>query len=49
MQGSKGKEIGAIKELLESLTLQEGDAVTIDAICCQKEIVKLDWLKQRDE
>lgn len=38
--GSKGKEIGAIKELLEALTLKEGDTVTIDAIGCQKEIVK---------
>lgn len=38
--GSKGKEIPAIKELLESLTLKAGDVVSIDAIGCQKEIVK---------
>jgi predicted transposase YbfD/YdcC len=35
---SKGKEIPAIKSLLQSLTLQQGDTVTIDAIGCQKEI-----------
>lgn len=38
--GGKGKEIPAIKELLNSLTLKEGDTVTIDAIGCQKEIVR---------
>ncbi len=37
--GSKGKEIAAIKELLSSLTLKQGDTVTIDAIGCQKTIV----------
>jgi predicted transposase YbfD/YdcC len=38
--GGKGKEIPAIKELLNSLTLWEGDTITIDAIGCQKEIVR---------
>ena len=38
--GGKGKEIPAIKELLNSLTLRQGDTITIDAIGCQKEIVK---------
>lgn len=37
--GSKGKEIAAIKELLGSLTLKQGDTVTIDAIGCQKGVV----------
>jgi predicted transposase YbfD/YdcC len=37
--GGKGKEIPAIKELLESIILKEGDIVTIDAIGCQKEII----------
>ena len=38
--GGKGKEIPAIKELLGSLILQEGDVITIDAIGCQKEIIR---------
>lgn len=37
---SKSNEIPAIKELLESLTLMEGDIVTIDAIGCQKDITR---------
>ena len=37
--GGKGKEIPAIKELLESITLKGGDIVTIDAIGCQKDIL----------
>jgi len=37
--GGKGKEIPAINELLESITLKEGDIVTIDAIGCQKDIL----------
>lgn len=36
----KGKEIPAIKELLEMLVLKRGDIITIDAIGCQKEIVE---------
>lgn len=35
----KGKEIPAIKELLNTLVLKPGDIITIDAIGCQKEIV----------
>lgn len=35
----KGNEISAIEELLDLLSLQKGDVVTIDAIGCQKEIV----------
>lgn len=38
--GGKGKEIPAIKQLLQTLVLKEGDIVTIDAIGCQKEIVE---------
>lgn len=38
-KSKKGKEIPAIEELLDLLTLQKGDVVTIDAIGCQKEIV----------
>lgn len=37
--GSKGKEIAAIKELLGSLNLREGDTITIDATGCQKSVV----------
>lgn len=37
--GGKGKEIPAIKDLLESITLKEGDIITIDAIGCQKDIL----------
>ena len=36
---SKSNEIPAIKSLLESLVLLQGDVVTIDAIGCQKAIV----------
>jgi predicted transposase YbfD/YdcC len=36
--GGKGKEIPAIKQLLNTLALQEGDIVTTDAIGCQKDI-----------
>ena len=36
---SKSNEIPAIEKLLDILTLQEGDIVTIDAIGCQKKIV----------
>ncbi len=36
--GGKGKEIAAIKELLNDLNLKVNDVVTIDAIGCQKEI-----------
>ena len=36
----KGKEIPAIKQLLNTLVLKEKDVVTIDAIGCQKEIVE---------
>jgi len=35
----KGKEIPAIKELLDTLILREGDVITIDAIGCQRDIV----------
>lgn len=48
--GGKGKEIPAIKELLNSLTLKTGDIVTIDAIGCQRDIIsqihqkKVDYL-----
>jgi len=37
--GGKGKEIAAIRNLLSSLTLKQGDTVTIDAIGCQKTVV----------
>jgi predicted transposase YbfD/YdcC len=37
---SKGKEIPAIEELLDTLILAEGDIIMIDAIGCQTEIVK---------
>lgn len=39
--GGKGKEIPAIKELLNAIILKEGDIVTIDAIGCQTEILPL--------
>lgn len=39
--GGRGKEIPAIKELLNAIILKEGDVVTIDAIGCQTEILPL--------
>jgi predicted transposase YbfD/YdcC len=37
--GGKGKEITAIHDLLGSLTLKQGDVITIDAIGCQRAVV----------
>ena len=44
----KGKEIPCIKELLDEICLVNGDLVTIDAIGCQKDIVKKIHKKKAD-
>ncbi len=42
----KSKEITAVPELLGSLNI-ENSIVTVDAISCQKEIVKKLWRRER--
>ncbi len=44
----KGKEIPCIKELLDNLSLMPGDIISIDAIGCQKELVKKIQSKKAD-